>query len=173
MTASNLKMALAFSSAMALSGCAATMSTAIDQAKGYTNQALSAVNNQTHDRATGITYDDATGKPSLITQSDGNAACSDSDELRGEVKHIIATNQSPAALMVAHTKFQNATQTCAQFTAFKLGDKFGCALENGRTTVKATGIAPATPNECSDANIMERLKQIKTNEYMPGGKYNP
>ena len=173
MSTSKLKVALAFSSAIALSGCATTISTAYDQAKGYTNQGLSALNNQTHDRATGITYDDATGKPSLVTASEGAASCTASNELRGEVKHIIATKQSQAALMVAHTKFQNETQTCAQFTAFKLGDKFGCALENGRAIVKATGTAPATASECSDANIMERLKQIKTNEYMPGGKYNP
>lgn len=172
MTTQKMKLAFALSTAVALSACS-TVNTVMDQTKGYTNKAFSAVNNQTHDVATSVTYDDATGKPSLVSDSKGLGACNRSDELRSEVKDIIKTKQSDAALILTHTKFQDATETCAQHTAYKLGDKFGCAIENGNVVVKATGTEPATAKECSSENIFARLTEIKKNAYMPGGKYNP
>ena len=172
MSYKNLKRAAVLSGAFVLAGCASTAEKLYDTAKGYTNQATSAINNQTFDKPTSIKFDDKTGLPSFVADSEGVGACLRSDELRSEVKHVIKTNQSEAALLVKHEQFKSATETCAQHTAYKLGEDFGCAIENGDVVVKATGTEPVAPKECSSENIFLRSTEIKKGAYLPGGKYN-
>lgn len=169
-----LKLALTLTGVFALQACS-TLDQGINLGKGYANQGWSALNNQTHDKATSITYDKATGQPTYVTPSEGQQACKASDELRGEVRHKIATKQEPAIMMIAHEQFKSATNTCAQYTAYNEAQKgtYGCELKGGDVVVKATGTEPATPSECSSENIFLRQTEIKKHAYLPGGKYNP
>lgn len=172
MTKTNLKAAAVIATALAATGCA-SVNTAFDQATGLGNQALSSFNNQTFDTATSIKYDNYTGKPSFVAESEGVGACLRSDELRTEVQQKIKTQQNLASLTVAHEKFKSETETCAQYKAYKLGENFGCAAVQGDVIVKTTGTEPATPKECSTENTFLRLTEIKKGAYLPGGKYNP
>lgn len=172
MTNTNIKAAALLVTALTASGCA-SVNTAFDQATGLGNQAFSALNNQTFNKATSINYDNATGAPSFVADSKGVGACLRSDELRTEVQQKIKTKQSLPVLTYAHEQFKSATETCAQYTAFKLGENFGCSAVGGDVVVKATGTTPLAPRECSTDNIFLRLTEIKKGAYLPGGKYNP
>jgi hypothetical protein len=180
MSVSKLKLAAVFGLVMSTAGCVSTnsmtnvLSDSVSIGKGVFNKATSALDNKTHNIATSITFDDATGKPSYVSQSEGVGACLRSNELRQEVKHTIA-NKQEASFLLAHSQFESATNTCAQYTAFNLAAKggFDCAIVNGNVTIGRTNTEPQAASDCSADNIFARSTEIKKGAYLPGGKYNP
>lgn len=195
-----LVLATVFSSTV-LSGCMTTIPTKDTFSQEGLTNAFQDFNNYHSDKATGLSYDKASGHVKIMPEA---GSCLKSDQTRQQYKAIRQAQidkkdaagedagmmdtvtswgkqaSTYASFKSTQSSFENATEQCAQSIASELNAvaKWTCSYNGYEVVNSATGKAPKNARECatSDApssakNYLARWSQVNQGDYGSEGKY--